>query len=173
MIDYTQAPIAYLVRVSQADELSLLYGTAPARAEEAARFLSYEAIGPIVSSPGPAAVETAETIFGAVTSTHAGIEVDDRLAESIATYLCHREAGPPCVLVCDLPALRAALHAANVCDGEEDLVAPGGIVSIHRDPAGAPGLVAIARHMIMNWKFADLVAMAADEAQAGVPVPHK
>lgn len=177
MIDYTQPPIAYLVRVPQADELSLLYGTAPRLADDVARFLSYEEIGPIVASGSPAALETAEVIYAAVHSTYAGVELDDRLEETIAAYLKGREPGPPAVLVCDLAALKAGLRAASVCDGEEELVAPGGIVSIHRDPGGSPGLVAIARHMILNWKFSDLVAMVADEAvkspEPGAAVPHE
>lgn len=185
MIDYTQPPIAYLVRVPQQDELSLLYGTALARADDVARFLSYEEIGPVVCSAAIAAVETAEAIFSmccARAQRGASPEVDEILHETIGAYLRHREPGPPAVLVCDEKALRAGLAVANVCDGEEELVAPGGIVSIHRDPrsaaeggCGPNSLVAIARHMILNWKFSDLVAMVADESMARSPqpaVPH-
>lgn len=180
MIDYTLPPIAYLVRMPPEDaESALSVPRGWELAEEVARFLSYEEIGPIVSAQVEAAERTAQIIFDGVTSTHSGVEVDAKLEQTIGVYLREREAGPPAVLVCDLPALRAGLVAANVRIGsgheDDNLVAPGGIVSIHRDPRAPEEfrLAAIARHMILNWKFCDLVAMAADKAtgRQDTPIP--
>lgn len=160
MIDYSQPPVAYLVRVPLADQDSLT-DAGRRQAEEAARFLGYEEIGPVVcSGPVPAAVEAADIIFTNVKTSFSGFEIDWHLAETVGAYIRNRGAGPPTVLVCDLPALRAGLRAAGVDKGrgdqsEAEIIAPGGIVSIHR---GADGkLTAVARTMILDFSFQEFL----------------
>src|SRR5689334_8868655 len=98
MIDYTQPPLGYLVRVPQADqELDApLDAGARARAEEAARFLSFTPIGQIVSSGSPGAIWAAQIICDACVTEYQP-EVDLLLKETIPAYL---GLVLPCVLVC-------------------------------------------------------------------------
>ncbi|SRR5258707_3872369 len=171
MIDYCQPPLGYLVRIPQESLDSALDGGARSRAEDAARFLSYERIGPVVSSHQAAAVETAEIIVAACSSSPAGPEIDEMLEESIYSYFAQPGAtAAPCVLVCDPAEIRAMVSwirpDANVC---AEIVAPGGILSVHRVAAEGgcgPRLEIRARHMVLDFAFAEFVEMVAEAARA-------
>lgn len=165
MIDYCQPPLGYLVRVPQESLDSSLDTSARARAEEAARFLSFERIGQIVSVNWPAAIEAAEIISNGC-SIGGEPAIDERLddAEAVCGYLTAissylasaylEHISGPCVLVIADREIRATaqkLCPANVCG---EIVAPGGIISIHRHD---DMLIARARHMILDFSFTDFV----------------
>jgi hypothetical protein len=180
-IDYCQPPLGYLVRVPQENLDSPLDASARARAEEAARFLSFERIGGVASCDLPAAFETAEIIMNSI-----GHEIIHGLgymehAEVICSYLT--TFGGPSVLVLTDREIRATIErltlphqansglagdlVANVC---AELVAPGGIISVHREDGK---MVVRARHMVLDFKFTDLVELveAASPANAASGVP--
>src|SRR5882672_10440224 len=128
MIDYAKPALGYLVRAASSNLDSPLDAGGRARAEEAARFLSYERLGSVVSSHQPAAVDTAGIIFAAFGDRYDAIVIDERLGQNIDGWLTGEA---PCVLVCGPLELKAAVETltANVC--ADEIVAPGGIVSVH------------------------------------------
>jgi phosphohistidine phosphatase SixA len=153
MIDYRTPPLGYLVRVPQESVDSPLDASARARAEEAARFLSYQMFGRVISSRDIAALETAE-IIDLARGTGERMEWDDEYpvtAEIAVLYLKHDDC---CVLICtgqEISAIIERLTGANVCG---EIVAPGGIISIHREEEK---IVVRARHMVLDFKFTDSV----------------
>lgn len=156
MVDYRQPPLGYLVRVPQENLDSPLDESARSRAEEAARFLSFQRIGMIVSSKHAAAIETAEIIFQCCGGTFDPL-TDERLEdpEQICGYLVH---GFPTVVVTTQKGIQGAIlplqPGANVCG---EIVGPGGIISAHR--VGDEILVR-ARTMILDFNFTDFVEAA-------------
>jgi hypothetical protein len=152
MIDYRTPPLGYLVRIPQESVDSPLDEAARARAEDAARFLSFENIGGVASCELPAALEMAEIVV-----TSIGHDIVHGLSwmeqpEVICGYLLN--ACPPFVLVLSDREIRAAVErliGANVCG---EIVAPGGIISVHRDEEK---IVVRARHMVLDFTFTDFV----------------
>jgi hypothetical protein len=152
MIDYRQPPLGYLVRVPQESLDSSLDASARIRAEEAARFLSFERIGHVVSSRNAAALETAQ-IIDTTCGNGDVFEYTDLSGELVAAYLTARDEDPY-VLICDQAVIVAAvakLTGANVCG---EIVAPGGIISVHRQDEK---IVVIARTMVLDFSFTDFV----------------
>jgi hypothetical protein len=161
MIDYRTPPLGYLVRVPQESLDSSLDESARARAEDAARFLSFERIGMVISTPHAAAIETAEQIFnflnGTCFSTPQAIDDDPATICAFLTAL-----DMPCVLICEHTAIAAAiskLTRASVCG---EIVAPGGVISVHRVEGK---IVVRARHMVLDFKFTDFVETVSAGAQ--------
>jgi hypothetical protein len=154
MIDYRTPPLGYLVRIPQESIDSPLDASARLRAEDAARFLSFEKFGMVCSCHHVAAVETAEIIAQSCAAEEP--HIDGSLIEpwTIQSYLSFKALnGFPHVLVCAPDSINAAIArmtGASVCGG---IVAPGGIISIHRDEGK---IVARARHML-DFKFTDFV----------------
>jgi phosphohistidine phosphatase SixA len=153
MIDYRTPPLGYLVRVPQESLDSSLDASARSRAEDAARFLSFERIGHVVSSQNAAALETAEIIDNAGGNGER-FEYGDPLSVELVTAYLKANDGDPYVLVCDqalIQATIARMTGASVCG---EIVAPGGIISVHRDEGK---IVVRARHMVLDFKFTDFV----------------
>jgi hypothetical protein len=155
MIDYRTPPLGYLVRVPQESLDSSLDESARSRAEDAARFLSFEWIGNIATSTRTAMVETAEIIHAAM-GTEGSWDLGEYVdPEVVCSYM--RYGGPPCILVLsdkDIQASIASMTGADVCG---EIVAPGGIISIHRQD---DTLIARARHMVLDFSFTDFVEAA-------------
>jgi hypothetical protein len=153
MIDYRTPPLGYLVRVPQESLDSSLDESARARAEDAARFLSFEHIGGVASSGLPASVETAEIVLNGCMEGGFVQGLSERGdAEVICGYLLNTR--EPFVLVLGDREIRAAverLTGASVCG---EIVAPGGIISVHRVEEQ---IVARARHMVLDFTFTDFV----------------
>jgi hypothetical protein len=171
MIDYRTPPLGYLVRVPQESLDSSLDASARARAEDAARFLSFERIGGVASSGLPASVETAEIVLNGCMEGGFVQGLREREdAEVICGYLLNTR--EPFVLVLRDREIRAAverLTGANVCG---EIVAPGGIISVHRVseiPSGSEGSLSqsrvIARHMILDFSFTDFVQSVTETDQ--------
>jgi hypothetical protein len=150
MIDYRTPPLGYLVRVPQESLDSSLDESARARAEDAARFLSFEKIGMVISTPHAAAIETAEILCNDCNGL--GPETDAHLEDGavIRGYLVH---GFPSVIITTQKGIAAAVEelTANVCG---EIVAAGGIISVHREEEK---IVVRARHMVLDFTFTDFV----------------
>jgi hypothetical protein len=160
VIDYTKPALGYLVRSASNNLDSPLDAGARARAEEAARFLSYERIGGVASSGLPASFETASILLDALGMEYVQGLSELEAAEVICNYLLKFDA--PFVLVLRDREIRAAIErlTANVC--AEEIVAPGGIISVHRIAAEGgcgPHVVVQARTMVLNFSFTDFVEM--------------
>lgn len=171
MIDYRTPPLGYLVRVPQESLDSSLDESARARAEDAARFLSFERIGMVVASHRVAAIETADIILSGDAADQDIQDLDS--GEVIEAYLSITLPTRPMsyVFIAGQQAIAAAiskLTGANVCG---EIVAPGGIISIHRSPvpSGSEGTLSqfrvIARHMILDFSFTDFVQSVAETDQ--------
>jgi phosphohistidine phosphatase SixA len=166
MIDYRTPPLGYLVRVPQESLDSSLDAYARDRAEDAARFLSFERIGHVVSSQNAAALETAEIIDNAGGNGERFEYGDPLSVELVAAYLKAVEKEPyvhsePYVLVCDQALIAATverLTGASVCG---EIVAPGGIISVHREEEK---IVVRARHMVLDFSFTDFVETVSSSA---------
>ncbi|HEX3091229.1 MAG TPA: hypothetical protein VHW72_01335 [Candidatus Angelobacter sp.] len=165
-INYLQPPLGYLVRIPVGDHASDSPLDEPARdrAEQAAAFLRFERIGQIYSVDRPAARDTAEIVWHSCSpdftdSTCIGV------AEIFCEWLLNQDRRLPGVFVADYAELGLVMSrlgislanqpgdptGANVCG---ELVAPGGIISIHRDDEGK--IVLRARHMVLDFTFTDL-----------------
>jgi hypothetical protein len=181
MVDYLQPPLGYLLRIPSGDHAadSPLDEPARARAEEAAAFLRYERIGRIYAEPRAAAVEAGQIAWLSC-SRDFGDCVYAGDPESFVAWLKDSDRGLPAVLVATETWIEAALKimlGASVCAGEivqpqqanpglagvPEIVAPGGIISIHRD---GEGVALRARHMILDFAFTDFVK-AAEWGHAG------
>ena len=164
-IDYLQPPLGYLLRIPCGDHAvdSPLDESAKARAEEAAAFLRFERIGRIYSVDRQAARDTAETVWLTCSPDftdwlHAGT------AEIFCEWLLDQDRGLPGVFIADYAELGLVMSrlgislanqpgdptGANVCE----LIAPGGIISIHRD---GEQIAVRARTMVLDFAFTDLV----------------
>jgi hypothetical protein len=123
------------------------------RAEQAAAFLRFERIGRIFTVDRPAARETAEIVWHSCTPDFTDCFYTG-VAEIFCEWLLNPDRGLPGVFVSEYAeALHVAARiGANVCGGE--IVAPGGIISIHRDSEDKIALRA--RHMILDFAFTDL-----------------
>jgi hypothetical protein len=160
-IDYLLPPLGYLVRIPVGDHAadSPLDEPARDRAEQAAAFLRFERIGQIFTIDRPAARETAEIVWHSCSW-----DFTDAIAaggtESFCKFLLDPDRGLPCVLVATQQEIEYAvtgLGIANVCAGE--LVAPGGIISLHAiagEGAHGPQIQIRARHMVLDFSFTDL-----------------
>lgn len=157
-IDYLMPPLAYLVRIPVPDAAadSPLEEAARGRADDAARWLSFQPVAVVVCSPGEAAEQTAEILQHS--NQTAEKIVDNQLAESLLGYIQDRG---PHALVLRQQELEAALALllpgrANVCGSEAgtELVAPSGIISIHQQ---GDELRVIARTRVLDFSFTDFV----------------
>lgn len=149
-IDYLQPPLAYLVRipVPDAEADSPLGEAARGRAEDAARWLSFQPVALIVCSPGQAAEQTAEILRHGIYMSEK--IVDAQLGPSLLAYI--RNPGPHVLVLRQQEIESLLLPSANVCSGRE-LVAPGGILSVHQ----TEGLRVIARTRVLDFSFTDFV----------------
>lgn len=174
-IDYLQPPLAYLVRipVPDAEADSPLGEAARGRAEDAARWLSFQPIAVVVCGPNAAADETAEIML------HGGHIVDKiseaQLGTSLMAFI--KDRGPH-ALVLRQQEIEAALEglgvqstqvllrrlaSANVCaEVSKEIVAPGGVITIHEM---ADGFIARARTRILDFSFTDFVHTVAETEQ--------
>jgi hypothetical protein len=154
MIDYRTPPLGYLVRVPQESLDSSLDESARSRAEDAARFLSFERMQHVISSAHCAAYETAEMIF--ISCAVDSQDVNDFLdADSVLGYFSLKtHLDKALVLVLDqnvIQAVVARMTGADVCG---EIVAPGGVIPVHR----VEGKIVIrARHMVLDFTFTDFV----------------
>lgn len=164
MVDYRQPPLGYLVRAPQENLDSPLDESARDRAEEAARFLSFERIGGVASCDLSACIETALILLGSFCPGQECVQGLKQLehSEVICSYLMN--AREPLVLVLADREIREAVQRlcpANVC-GEfvtREIVGPGGIVSVHR---GEGFIKVVARTMILDFGWAECSAEAAN-----------
>ena len=163
-VDYLQAPLGYLLRIPCGDHAvdSPLDEPARDRAEQAAAFLRFERIGRIFKTNCNAAQDTAQIVWLSCTQDftdyiYGALGVDD-----FCTFALNEDRGLPCVLVATQHEIETALERlgvslanqpgdpdANVC---KEIVAPGGIISVHRCDSG---LAVRARHMVIDFRFTD------------------
>lgn len=177
MVDYTAHALGYLVRMPQEDAEDPLTEDSRVLAEEAARFLDFMRIHMVVSSGRHAAVETGDLIFW--NCAPALSNVTDRNLEDPATIVSYLKAsvskdrGLPCVLVLrqqDIAAALARLGVPSADDsqpgslerGSFELVAPGGVISVHEEQDGK--IIVRARTMVLDYKFTDFVEIVANAA---------
>lgn len=167
MIDYTQPALGYLLRIPCSDVAadSPLDEPARARAEMAAEFLSFERIGPIAAADHPAARETAECVRAACSpgSMEEAILYATEDLQAVCSWLVDPLRGLPCVVVatgCGIETMLGSLlqtfAEAPSPQGEKEVVGPGGLISLHRDPETS-AIVVRARTMVLNFAFADFV----------------
>lgn len=167
MIDYLQPPLGYLLRIPCGDSAaeSLLDEPARDRAERAAAFLRFERIGQILALPLSAAHETAQIVWLGCSPDFYD-QVDAGVTETFLELLKNPDRGLPCVFVVTQGELQLVLKSLGVSQANQpgdadanEIVAPGGIISIHRGDAGE--IAVRARHMIMDFSFTDFVKAAA------------
>lgn len=156
MIDYLQPPFGYLLRIPCGDDAADTPLDEPARdrAEQAAAFLRYERIGRIYETNSNAARETSMAVWLSCSPDFTDYIYSDLGPDNFCKFLLDPDRGLPCVLVSTQREIEAALKSlipgANVCG---ELVAPGGIISLHRSEEK---IVPRARHMILDFSFTDL-----------------
>ena len=180
MIDYLQPPLGYLLRIPCGDHAanSPLDEPARDRAEQAAAFLRFERIGRICETNRPAARETAQIVWLSCTPDFTDYIYASAGVDEFCDFLLNEDRGLPCVLVAAQREIEAALQrlgispanqpgdpeSANVCGegavsnqqsalGQSEIVAPGGIISLHQADTG---IIARARHMVLDFRFTDL-----------------
>lgn len=154
MIDYLQPPLGYLLRLPCGDHAadSPLDEPARDRAEQAAAFLRFERIGQIFHAQSLAAYQTAEIVWHSCSwdFTDSFARGD---AETFCAWLLNPDRGRPGVLVSTQREIETALIALRAADVCGEIVAPGGVISLHRVE---DKIVPRARHMIIDFSFTDL-----------------
>jgi hypothetical protein len=159
-IDYLQPPLGYLLRIPVGDHAadSPLDEPARDRAEQAAAFLRFERIGQIFTASQRAAREAAEIVW-----LSCSWDFTDAMcgggAESFCKFLLDPDRGLPCVLVATQREIESALTGLGVANVCGEIVAPGGVISIHQsagEGACGPQIQVRARHMVLDFSFTDL-----------------
>jgi hypothetical protein len=176
MINYLQPPLGYLVRIPCGDDAadSPLDEPARDRAEQAAAFFRFERIGQIFTADQPAARDAAEIVWQSCSW-----DFTDALcaggAESFYEFLLDPDRGLPCVLVATQREIESALQRLGVSLANQpgdapgasacgEIVAPGGIISLHGiagEGACGPQIQVRARTMVLDFEFTDFVKSVA------------